>query len=449
MLYYRTPVTKAMVPGALYPISAIDPAPQAIEVSVLVEIDDGPSDDLHREAKALSSTDELPDTFFIFVSGDSDLLRVVEQAVWKANAIPGTHRAKPHRPIAITPALGGGPELLLVGDDISVSFLHEDVRLRTLGLSRVSITVPRNPVSILPVLRAAAHYFWSLRLLPSARDLSSKIDAAVYSQEHPFKDTSKRPLVPRQVLLDFPAFFVTAAATSSDHFAPLMEHSSSVDSGDQTRETEKGRHYIKLVNNSGRHLYAWGLHFDSSTLEISTFPRAYYKQVSVSDRRRIESLSAANYYEGVNTQPWTTKGRGALLLAGSTATFEVNFQLKPTQTANVSALRFILAPEPLGLSDVEQTAPYLHPEQCPAWPRKMPAVWDAVTLTFVQKLEAQEAQRRTRGRSTSEPLEPPPPPSGFPSSPSPTQSRTIRRYSSRSSVLSSHSSIHSSHASPR
>ncbi|KZV66269.1 hypothetical protein PENSPDRAFT_96886 [Peniophora sp. CONT] len=286
-------------------------------------------------------------------------LRVVAEALAKEAANP-TEAFE--RSIVLSPASTATISLVPDTDD-SVAFVILDERIRGLGLTRLSGSVPYDARSLRAVLRSAAHFFHHLGSSPARKGLSKAVEERVWEMS---QSVDFEAIIPMPVLTRVGQ---PIDVKSKGAFYPDIPQRGDVNP-DRTMYGIDVK--SKYLEKQGFDLFVWLFYFDCSTLEICKF----YEPVLTAD----------------NSEPPLRAGaQEALPLNfGDAGAMPLTFELPPGQDIDVGFLRIFISTQYADLSGMSQKAAVM-----PGVPkalsmsqtfRSVPQIWDAITVAVVQKL---------------------------------------------------------------
>jgi hypothetical protein len=240
-------------------------------------------------------------------------------------------------------------------------FLIRDERITQYGLTRLCDGVELTVEAIVPVLKAAAHYYWKINRTNANTDVSTNIEVDFYKLEDLSLDTDSfgtSELVP---------------IGSSLYHHNLVEF-----------VVEEDCPYgLKLTNNGPYDLYPYVFYFDNSDMSVglSNFFRSI---ISFS----LMYILGAYYQPPANedhTTPPLRKNGGTLTIGyGSGGAAPFAYYLRDNQDLDVGFLKLFLATSDVDLSNIPQSTPFETSRSADRFAKSTKDTWSTILIPVVQ-----------------------------------------------------------------
>ncbi|KDR74095.1 hypothetical protein GALMADRAFT_250859 [Galerina marginata CBS 339.88] len=227
-----------------------------------------------------------------------------------------------------------------------VIFLIKDERITQHGFTRMYYGVEPSVEELVPIMKAAAHYYWKLNLTNNNPDITSSIQMEFYkldASEFNFDEETGLPDM-----------------TTS---GPNMCKNNVVD----FVVDEDSPYGIKLTNNGPYDFYPYLFYFDNSDLSIGE----YYQPPS-SGRYTLDVPLKAN--------------GGTLTIGyGSGGSSPFSYFLREDQNLDVGFLKLFISTKPIDLSNIPQTSAFEKTRGEIDLSKKSEEVWGTILLPVIQR----------------------------------------------------------------
>ncbi|KAA1472263.1 hypothetical protein DENSPDRAFT_881116 [Dentipellis sp. KUC8613] len=292
---------------------------------------------LKKDAYALQTRAGVQEELRIHIALDDRLTDLFE-ALAKEMQTPGAETQK----ILLDTKEKSVLDLQLEDDHIVFDIL--DPLVTVYGLKRIPYTIPIDVDAALPVIRAAAHYYWHLNRTTKTPKLQGKVQVEVYELEESDDE-------------------------SGDSLQALLRPKGpNLKRGDIADVVAGGTKYgLKVVNTTDIPLYASVFFFGHSDLSIQSW---YEPPVAIG---KVDAPLQARQS--------LTIGYGA----GGAVPYE--FYLADDQEIDVGFLKLFLSSEPVDLSRVPQASPFTEGRGDRPPKDKTEAVWDTILIPVIQHKE--------------------------------------------------------------
>ncbi|KAF9472030.1 hypothetical protein BDN70DRAFT_844906 [Pholiota conissans] len=219
-------------------------------------------------------------------------------------------------------------------------FLIRDQRITQYGLTRLFESAELAVEDLIPILKAAAHYYWKINRTNVDPDISTKVQVEFYRLEDLTED-------------DFGESEFTPSGTNLYH-----------DNIVEFVVEEDCPYGLNLINNSPYDLYPYMFYFDNSDLSIG----AYYQPTATED----------------NLPPLKKNG-GSLTIGygpGSAAPFA--YYLRDNQDLDLGFLKLFLTTKPVDLSNIPQSTPFETTRSASRFVKSTVDTWSTILIPVIQ-----------------------------------------------------------------